>query len=183
MDWNKVEEIICDSVPLCIKLFLNICGFNTFLSLRNITTNTIIEIEDHINKHHKMKIQDLTCCYSEFYQNQLDFKLLPGHRAFLLEISKCLSIKNDRETRNETATSSSSSFSMILRKLIETARKNGMVDKNHHTFDDIIRFFSTNIFLLCGRRCYEVLHRNLPFPSISTVCEYHSRLYSIIFHM
>lgn len=176
MEWIKLEGIIGHSIPLCLKKFLNICGFDTILSLRNITNNTILEIENHIQNYGKSSIQNLDCCYSEFYRSIPEFKFLPGHKAFLLEISKCLSMKTvDRETRNENASSVfDSGFTLVLEKLIETAKANHVVDKNHHTFIDIIRFFATYVFLICGRSCYEVLYRNLPLPSVSTVCEYHS---------
>ena len=62
-------------------------------------------------------------------------------------------------------------FSVILKELILTAIHNGNLSKNNAEYSDIIRYFSTYIYLIGGRSCYEVLSQNLPLPSRSTICK------------
>lgn len=59
-----------------------------------------------------------------------------------------------------------------MRELIQTALQKENSGKNITRYSDIIRYFATYIFILCGRSCYEVLNKNLPLPSIPTVCMY-----------
>lgn len=63
-------------------------------------------------------------------------------------------------------------YSVILTELIKTANKNKNRSKNGYQYEDIVKYFSTYIFLLCGRTCYETLNKNLPMPSTKTICKY-----------
>lgn len=60
-------------------------------------------------------------------------------------------------------------FSVILTELLRTAEQNFKKSKHANQYNDIIKYFSTYIFLLCGRTCYETLHKNLPIPSTKTI--------------
>lgn len=62
-------------------------------------------------------------------------------------------------------------YSVILSQLIKTAERNKNKSKHANYYSDTIKYFSTYIFLLCGRTCYETLCRNLPIPSTKTICE------------
>lgn len=67
---------------------------------------------------------------------------------------------------------SSNEYSFILNEMIKTAESNMYRDKNHVIYSDTIRYFSTYVFLLCGRSCYEMLRSNLPLPSVKTICKW-----------
>lgn len=175
MNWKFVEEILKERICLCIKTFLGECGYDTFASIRNISEKSVTEIEKYINNQCLETVEQLDCEHARHYQNQKKFELLPGHSACILEIKKCLSGEY-LEKRNPLLTfdgqnSSANPFSIVLQKLVETARNNFLKSKFHATYDDVVRFFSTYVFLLCGRRCYEFLCHCLPLPSISTICE------------
>lgn len=168
MNWNRLEEFIGEELPLCVKKVLYVCGYNTAASIRSITAANISTIEDFINENEKKTMQELVCCHAEFYKNQNEFKLLPGHRALILELPKYLDSINEQRLNTTTP---SLCHSLILRKMIETSENNADKSKNRHSYENIIRYFSTYLFLSCGRSCYEFLCRNLPLPSWRTVCK------------
>lgn len=168
MDWILLEENLGETLPSCVKVFLSICGYDTFISLKGISVNNLTEIEEYISGNGNDAIRDLVCCHAEYYQKQNRFKLLPGHRALILELPKYSVIPemSSSNTRLPNAT-----FSLILQKLIQTAESNANKDKFHSSYSDVIRFYATYVFLLCGRRGYELLRNNLPLPSTKTVCK------------
>lgn len=78
---------------------------------------------------------------------------------------------------NETGTTiqntDDNNFSEILKLLIATAHQNNnMNKKNGYRFSEGIIEFSTFIFTLGGRWCYETLQANIPLPSLSTISRY-----------
>lgn len=193
MDWYEVEKLCKESLPSCVKKILSWSGYNTILSLQAISSESLLQIETHINIHCLGMIKNLDCCYSEFYSEQKLFKLLPGHQDLILEVAKVIKCQlHDQLSQNSHFSHESNKrvtcgvsvknaydfneyikkhcgLSTIMKELIQTALKNSKSHKNHAEYSDILRFFATYIFLLCGRSCYKVLCDNLPFPSISTV--------------
>lgn len=175
MFYSRVEEIVGEQIPTCIKTILTSCGFNSLLSLRNISVESLVLIESHMNTHGQNFIQLFDCCHAEIYKTQREFKLIPGHRNVILSISEhvALYLKNrTSETQCESLLQALSDMSLILKELVRTAVQNQNQPKNKAQYSDCIRYFATYVFTLCGRSCYEVLYRNLPLPSISTVCKY-----------
>lgn len=164
MNWTKVEEINREKLPKCIKEILNSCGYDTFGSLNGISEESLKEIENHINTS-RATIEALDCCYSEYYKSQDEFKLLPGHRDLIVTLSKLNYFANEQPH----SVHDSQKFSFVLKELINTAT---MIENKCSKYSDIIRWFATYIFLLCGRSCYEVLNHNLPLPSTRTVRKY-----------
>lgn len=192
MVWLKIEQIVGENIPMCVKKILLCCGYDTMLSLQNITMETVNHIEKHVNKHFSNIVQEFDCCHGTFYKNQTVFEFLPGHRDMLITLSRALS-KNQVEDKNEPQSNSMSNFlnqafnscfnftqavenhpslPVILKEMIKTALRNAEYDKNHAQYSDIIRYFATYIYIIGGRSCYEVLYKNLPLPSVSTVCKY-----------
>lgn len=55
--------------------------------------------------------------------------------------------------------------------MIDVLKRNQGKSKNARQYNDAIRLFSTYIFLLCGRTCYETLSKSLPMPSTKTICK------------
>lgn len=163
MDWNKIQNLIKEPIPECIKQILSWCAYDTIASVRNINSESLFQIQRQVNSYFLPKIQELTCCYAEFYKQQSKFELLPGHRDFILTLPKYLNVP--------TSYTQNIAFSTILNSLIETSEQNAGKDKHQSHYDDIIRYFSTYLFLRCGRSCYELLNHNLPLPSTRTVCE------------
>lgn len=169
MNWLKIEEIIGEPLPICIKKIMSSCAYDTFMSLKSITLESCVEIETHINANSRSIIQDLDCCHSDYYKKQDQFKLLPGHRDLITSLSKIDLVSKDN-CGNSYDVTHKSKFSCVLEELIKTAIENA--DRDCPKYGDTIRWFATYIFLLCGRSCYEMLNHNLPLPSTKTICEY-----------
>lgn len=188
MNWLKVEKIIGENIPKCIKEILSHSGYDNITSLNNISLESI---EKYINEHGRDLIRNLDCCHHEFYKKQISFKFLPGHSDFLLNlskhVSKCMSHHAEACAKSapkqngsfnkstgalklaEKFNKEKSGFSIILKELILTALQNE--NCNRPSYSDIIRYFATYIYLVGGRSCYEVLCQNLPLPSRSTICK------------
>lgn len=165
MNWQKLEEIIGESVPNCLKTFLSLCAYDTLASIQNISIESIQDIERHMSTCTDA-VQLLDCCHSEIYKNQREFKLLPGHRDFLLSMSSYR--KNDftaSQSPEQTSTFP------VLQAMILTTNQNMQNNKHHAHYNELIRYFSTYVYLLAGRACYEFLRSNLGLPSTKTVCK------------
>lgn len=162
MNWLKLETLIGENVPNCLKTFLSECAYDTFLSIQNISNASLSEIERHMNACVKV-VQNLDCCHADTYKNQSNFKLLPGHRDFLLSISKYKFQEIDSDKK--------SPLPVILQAMIDTSQQNSGRNKRNYNYSDLVRFFSTYTYLSAGRSYYEFLRSNLDLPAISTVCE------------
>lgn len=186
MFWSKIEQIVGESIPMCIKKILLCCGYDTMLSLENISVETVNRIEKHVNEHLRHIVQEFDCCHGTFYKEQTTFKFLPGHCDLLITLSRTLSkLDSNSKTQNELmcdplnqafnfvqAIEHHPNLSIILKELIKTALRNAKYDKHNAQYTDIVRYFATYIYIIGGRSCYEVLYKNLPLPSVSTVCKY-----------
>lgn len=113
MDWFKIQHSIKEPLPECIKTILSVCGYDTIASLRNIDCESITQIQRQVNLYFRAKIQDLTCCYSDFYKEQSVFELLPGHRDLILSLPGYLQAPISI-TQNHV-------FSPVLNSMIKTA--------------------------------------------------------------
>lgn len=195
MLWSKIEQIIGENIPMCIQKILLccgvtlLCGYDTMLSLQSISVETVNRIEKHVNEHRNI-IQDINCCHETFYKQQTVFKFLPGHCDLLITLSSALSktrskIDFNSGTQNESKCESVNqafnfaqavehhpNLSVILKEMIKTALRNAKYVKNSAQYTNIIRYFATYIYIIGGRSCYEVLYKNLPLPSVSTVCKF-----------
>lgn len=201
MIWPKIEVIVGKEIPNCNKKIMTSCGYDTIVSLKNISLESILRIEEHINERLKNGFIDITqgldCCHQDFYKKQVKFKFLPGHQEFLLALPNYIHHVNifngsmDESSAHSNTHDSArygvekkiessnliqfihqhSGFTVIMKELIGTVLRNEFTDKKRTQYSDIIRFFATYIFIMCGRSCYDVLYRNLPIPSISTECK------------
>lgn len=185
-EWANLEQYIGFEVPICLKILLWKSGFDSMFSVKQISEKSLDDIEQYIQMNRKkifLEIFPLLDTNADIheYDQQPVFKFLPGHRCILLDLPQ--SIKNMQADSSIFANRSINTvpkiecdsfipeYSVILSALIKTAKKNHNMPKNHNQYDDIIRYFSTYIFLLCGRTCYETLNKNLPMPSTKTICE------------
>ena len=89
MFWVKIENIIGETIPDCIKNILTKTGYDTLSSLKQISVE---KIENHVNENWNSIIQKfdccLECCHHDYYQNQKPFRFLPGHHDLLLTLSQ-----------------------------------------------------------------------------------------------
>lgn len=91
IDWDEFEKFIGERIPPCIKTVLNLCGFNTFISIAEINNHSIIGIEEFVSSHFATQIAQLECCHAAYYKSQMSrgqFKFLPGHELLVLVLPK-----------------------------------------------------------------------------------------------
>lgn len=164
MDWHKIENIINEPLPECVKKILSFCGYDSMMSLKRINCESVEQIQRQINSHFLHGIRELTCCHSDFYAQQIEFEFLPGHLDLILALPHYL--KSETQSTDPVP---NIEYSTVLNSMVRTAVENS--DRGRNQYDDIIRLFSTYTYLMCGRSCYEFLNHNLPLPSTSTVCK------------
>lgn len=175
MNWENIEKIVGETLPMCIKRILSSCGYDTFSSLKFISENSLNEIENHMNTRARATLEALNCCHAEYYKSIGEFKLIPGHRNLIMSLSKLNYVSNEQNH----SVYDSPKWSCILTELLNAANNAANnFDQQCSQYSDRLRYFATYIFLLGGRSCYEVLNHNLPFPSTKTVCMFN--LYRIV---
>lgn len=154
-----------------MQIFLA-CGFDSELSFSSVAPETIIsEIEQYVN-------ENLSILKNTSYEGVEYFKFKPGHKSFILNFPNRL-----KEVKCEGIQSKTSDFSCILRTYIETAEANFGKDPKGFRYSETNRYFSTFIYLMCGKSCYETLSANLPFLKrlqfVSSTCIFSSSCASI----
>lgn len=180
--WSDFENYNQCEVPMCLKVLLWKCGYDTILSLKYMCEEKVVEMENHIQKYREKILIDSDECLSG-YKYQEIFHFLPGHRNILLDLPQSIRKMQEEYTLQDDGSSSMEStresiancsqmtteYSVILNALINTANMNKNKSKNAYQYADTIKYFSTYVFLLCGRTCYETLNKNLPIPSTKTI--------------
>lgn len=183
--WISLEEFMRDEIPECIKRILSECGYDNEISLRELKEVDLDKIEEYLDKPMMRTtiINSLSCCYSEIYKAQEKFKLLPGQRIYILNISRQMQLKQEQNLEmmaNITPISGLSfmeqaqnepAISFLLKEFIISSMNNFKKMSNSRRYSEIIQDFSTYIYILCGRYCYEVISRNLSMPQASTICK------------
>lgn len=122
----------------------------------------IADIEEYANENREI-------LKNTSYENVGTFKFKPGHKAFIAGLPKQIQLIKEA---NKSEHTNNHSFSYILKTLIDTAVSNSEKNPNGFRYNEIIRSFSTYIYLHCGKACYETLCANLPIPSAYSVCEF-----------
>lgn len=156
-----MEKIIGEEVPSDIAKILIESGFDTNLSLQNIVPETINDIEEYMNEN-PIILKETS------YQDVKTFKFKPGHKRFILNLPKKISGLLEITEKEDFICSD---FSFVLQNLIETAKQNFSRHPKGFRYSEVIRQFSTFIYLQCGKACYEALSANLPIPQANTICK------------
>lgn len=184
-EWSDIETFVGYKVPMFLKLILWESGYDCMISIKEITNDKIIKLEDFIQKKRNKILYKILSDLEKLnksddslnaYKEQQLFQFLPGHRNILL------SLRGNIERMQQAVTSGSDKlvtevhecteeYSVILTELFKTAKNNLNKSKHAYQYNDIVRYFSAYIFLLCGRTCYETLNKNLPIPSTKTICK------------
>lgn len=172
----EIERSFGEKIPPDIARILEESGFDTKTSLLNIDANTIIEIEEFVNKNRQI----LAKTSFDFSQT---FRFKPGHKKFILNLSVRLStqFESTNIVRNGQEVDEYNDFSYILKSLIDVAKLNSGKDPKGFRYIESIRYFATYIYLLCGRACYEALSANLPIPQANTIRKFiHFRVEALV---
>lgn len=83
--WNALEDSSDEKLPKCLKHLLISSGYDKLSSLGQIDEKSIKEIEQ-FHTTTKCYVNQLNCCYSEYYKQLESFAFLPGHKVTLLGI-------------------------------------------------------------------------------------------------
>lgn len=170
VNWEVFETFIGENIPTCVKLILELCGYKTFLSLKEIKPQDIFVIQKCITTNFARDILQLKCCHAEYYKSEIShqrFKLLPGHEALVIALPKY--IEEFQREHMKKIVDLKGKYSFILNELLQTAEANEFQSVHQVTYSESIRYFAVYIFLICGRACYKMLQSNLPIPSIPTI--------------
>lgn len=81
--WNLIEKCSGTEIPAIVKFVLEECGYDTHLSLQNISMDDLIDVEKVINNELKWPLcaAGIEMCIQ--YKRQALFKFLPGHRKLI----------------------------------------------------------------------------------------------------
>lgn len=126
-----IEKINGEKYPSCLKKILIASGFNTIASLRCLNEQTINNIEEFM-KDNRNLIDQLNCCNNEQYKMQHEFRLLPGHRAIIMNMPEQL--KGFTEKNNDT----------VKPKRKRTVQEKGLItddDMKKNLVDKLINYF------------------------------------------
>lgn len=166
------------SIPECIKRLLEASGYDTEISLSTLNEANLLKVELFAQRSLQHVIAELHCCHSETYRNETTFQFIPG--TFILEIPKGLQ-SNSRPVTLSTLCqqlidrlSTMPMATDLLKEFLKTVVTNESTSKTQNRYSEVIQYFSTYIYMLCGRNCYEVLSNNLPMPKAVTVCGFFS---------
>lgn len=177
--WKTLENLCGREIPQCIQQILTASGFDNEISFECFNESNIIGVEQYVNKHLRSTINSLTCCYSTFYKAQKVFEFLPGHRNLILQLVE--EFRSKRQAYSALACNDISfleraknhpAFSYLLQEFVTNSINNFKKKARGCRFTETIHAFSTYIYMLCGRNCYEIICSNLPMPQPSTICMY-----------
>lgn len=166
--FERLEKFIGERFPESVIKILKATGYVTENILKLIDESQINKIEGFVRKNRGI-LKDTS------YENRNDFEFLPGHRVLLLNLPKEIEgMKSVNKNAPETVEKFAnwSQFSFMLQSLIETAELNSNKHPNGNRFNENVQNFSTYIYLMCGRSCYDTLSANLPIPKSNTICMY-----------
>lgn len=159
--FSELELFMNQTIPSDIKHILIQTSFENELSLLGIDDEIIADIELYVNEN-----KDILKNTS--YEKVEVFKFKPGHKTFILQMANQVKQKREEKT-SKSVEFESNEFSHILKAYIDTAQANKGRHPNGFRYNEINRFFSTFIYLLCGKACYETLSSNLPIPKADTI--------------
>lgn len=165
-----MEFIIQQTVPLCIKKILFESGYDSELCVENLDEGKLIEVEKFIENSRREILEKMTCCFSDVYRTKKPFRFVPGHTILILQLPKV--IREYKETVGNLGENQNlECASTLLNELILASKQNFKKPATHHRYSDIIKYFSTYIYMLCGKNCYEILSHNLPIPKTPSICK------------
>lgn len=103
--WQQFEEKINDKIPPCMVNILRENGYNSYISVSEINSECIAEMEEYTKDNLTDLIKDFNCCNGETYRNQTNFRFLPGHRRLLLALAqKANMIKDEKKNKKRPKT-------------------------------------------------------------------------------
>lgn len=169
--WANLESAMKCDLPINLKHILSMSGFDSIVSLKYISEQAIVNTEKYTNKNllYLKKILHSDDPSTVAYKKQSVFEFLPGHRAILLALPDIIKNIELQSNMENTLVENIKEYPIILKKLVESFERNKNKSKHANQYDDVLKCFSTYLFLLCGRTCFETICKNLPVPSTKTI--------------
>lgn len=171
--FHEFEKILNDSISEDIKKILLRSGFDSKLSILGLNTDVIRDVEQFAN-------EDRSVLEGTSYENMAEFKFKPGHKLTILNLASEVKHWIEKEPTN-TQQNEMCEFSVVLKAFIDTATSNKDKQPNGFRYNEINQYFSTFIYLFCGKACYETLSANLPIPQTITIREFSVHILLIFF--
>lgn len=166
---KKFSEYLqnCVEIPPVLIQILNHVGYNSFIALKGVNQNNIVEIEKYVSEN----LLDFKHILSNSVYARMEkfVFFLPGHKAIICNLPLFVE-KYEHDTENERFVETLP-ISFMMKQMLKTAMRNDKRDQRHHQFSVEIQHFATYIYMICGKGCYEVLCNNLPLPQANTICE------------
>lgn len=159
--FRKLEEVLKEPINIDIINILTRSGFDSKVALSCLNLDSIIEIEQYAN-------EDRSVLEGTSYQNMKTFMFKPGHKIVILNLAEQIKILQKSEDDGNSH-GKMSDFSIVLKTFIDTAESNLEKDPRGFRYNEINRYFSTFVYLFCGKACYETLSANLPIPQACTI--------------
>ncbi|XP_055624026.1 uncharacterized protein LOC129767320 isoform X2 [Toxorhynchites rutilus septentrionalis] len=94
MNWGRIERV-CGLVPIYLKNLLKMCGYEQESSLRNLNDDDFVDME-RFAREELIHLVPPTQFYFHIFCNDpaREFRLVPGHRKLLLQMSAYLNYTN-----------------------------------------------------------------------------------------
>lgn len=163
---DKFREYLQNiEIPEILIQLLYLTGFDNPIAVKGISEVNINETEKYITDNLNGALAN------SVYDGKQTFQFLPGHKAIWLRLPTYVE-KYENQMKNHNSFVENLPVSFIMKQMIRTALNNEHRDQQHRQFSSEIRHFSTYIYTMCGRACYEVLCHNLPLPQANTVCKF-----------
>lgn len=158
---NQIDKVI----PKEVVYILTASGFDSKFSIKNLTHESIKEIEGFFNTNYSELSNGLV---GTRYENTRPFRILPGHQALIKSLPQY--IEHIQEINQPPA--ATNDFSYVLKLILESAENNIGREPKGRRYNESLSSYATFIYLMCGRACYEALSANLPIPQANTICEF-----------
>lgn len=114
----------------------------------------------------------------QLYKSISNQTRIPQHFKVISEIQSLLnknkSLQNTIQNLLNPVTDAQDSGTSydVLNLLVRTAKENQKTKQNGYRYENVIKQFSSYIFMLGGRLCYETLQKNIGLPSPSSISRY-----------
>lgn len=166
----KLEKVLKEPINVDIINILMKSDFDSKSSLLGLNSESIKEVEQYANKNR-------TVIENTSYQNMKKFSFKPGHKCTIIDLPNQVK-RLEKSEADENMPSKMSDFSLILKTYIDTAESNHGREPKGFRYNDINRYFSTYIYLFCGKSCYETLSANLPIPHANTIRKFKMKMWN-----
>lgn len=160
-----MNDVLGVEIPGIVRNILTEAGFNCRTTLGLINSDIITDIEEFANENREILI-------GSSYENKVLFKFLPAHRILVRNMSNYMDQLRNSESNIEQKMNLSQ-FPYLLKCFIETAQSHANKSVKAFRYSEHIQSFSTCIYMMCGKSCYETLSANLPIPKASTVRKFY----------